>query len=490
MENDVEITFGDRVAENESTHLANYFMKTAEWKEVRKGAADVVFGSKGAGKSALYTLLVAETAGLAREGVTLLSAEKPKGKTVFSEIRNIPPTSESEFVTLWKIYVAQLIVQHLVKIGKCTGAAYQVKEKLVEAGLIEEQATLKRMVNSAMEFARRLMKIESLEGGGSLIDFSVTGKITFQTPNREKRERGFLSIDELLEKLNLHLEEYELSFWILFDRLDVAFDEDQKLEENALRALFKAYRDIEDLEAISLKIFLRDDIWKRITDEGFRESSHITRTTSIKWSAQSLLNMIVLRLIQNPSVVSKYEVNVELVEQSHEEQRSLYYKIFPEQVDVGEKQSDTFDWIFNRAKDGFGNAAPREIIHFHNEVAIKEKSLRSIGATKVEEPNLFSRQAIKAATYEVSKVKIEQNLFAENARLKPFILKLDGNKAEHNIETLTQLWGVTEIEAKGISTELVGIGFFEQPAAREEGIFKIPFIYRPYLKITQGKAFQ
>lgn len=488
MATDLNITFGDRVAENESQQLAAYFIKTEHWEKVRTGKADIIFGSKGAGKSALYTLLCEQASQMMNEGTTLISAEKPTGQTVFSELKNTPPTTEVEFITLWKVYLCQLIVQQLVSCNKCTGAAAEIKKKLVEAGLIEEKDSLKRLVNAAMAFARRLVSVESIEGGAGP-EGGVIGKITFRTPTNEKHKLGFISVDELLEKLNEYLVENSLNYWILFDRLDVAFDQDPELEKNALRALFKTYRDIENLDAISLKIFLRDDIWKRITDEGFRESSHITRTTTISWSPQGLLNLIILRAIKNPSIVSEFDVNPDTVERSHAEQRALYYKIFPEQVDVGEKQSDTFDWILNRVRDGMGNAAPREIIHFHNEIVNCEKAAISIGTQKVELPNIFSRGSVKGATAEISKVKIEQNLFAENARLKPFILKLDGSKAEQNIDTLSGLWRISGDEAKALASELILVGFFEQRAAKDEGIFKVPFLYRPYLHITQGKAF-
>lgn len=483
-----DINFGDRVAENEADSLASYFVRTEHWDKLRTGKIDVVFGSKGAGKSALYTLLSSMTEDLQTEGTLLLSAEKPTGQTVFSEIINTPPTSETEFVTLWKIYICQLVTQRLVDEGSCTGAAEEVRKALVDAGLLQEKNTLKRLVNSAVEFAKNLVRIESIEGSGG-IEGSVTGKITFRTPSTENQRKGFHSVDELLDKLNEHLENQNLNTWILFDRLDVAFDQDPNLEKNALRALFKTYRDIEDLDHIFMKIFLRDDIWRRITDEGFRESSHITRTTTIKWSTQGLLNLIITRVLKNDHIIQHYGVDSAKIEKDHILQSDLYYKIFPRQVDVGEKQSDTFDWILNRARDGFGNAAPREVIHFHNEIVNNEKQLDEIGGRRSDQGNLFTRQAIKSSTSEVSKVKIELGLFAEHAHLKPYMLKLDGNKAEHITATLSTVWSTNPEIAKQTADKLVDIGFFEQRAAREEGLYKIPFLYRPYLRITQGKAF-
>lgn len=487
MQTTLNINFGDRVAENESNSLDSYFIKTEHWQKLRSGSVDIIFGSKGAGKSALYTLLVKDENNLEKEGVTVISAEKPTGQTVFSEIKDTPPTGEAEFVTLWKIYICQLIIKKLTDKKLCCGIASEVKDKLVDAGIIYEDRSLKRLINSARQFAKKLINFESLEAGGG-ID-GVHGKITFRTPSAENKSLGYSSVDELLEDLNEFLTEQKINIWVLFDRLDVAFDQDPELEKNALRALFKTYRDIEDLDAIYLKIFLRDDIWKRITDEGFRESSHITRTTTIFWSPQSLLNLIILRAIKNKEITDKFFVDLEEVQKNHQKQINLYYQIYPRQVDVGEKQSDTFDWILNRVRDGLGNAAPREVIHFHNEIVKCENENIAIGQRKVDGDNIFSRLSIKGATAEVSKVKTEQNLFAENPSLKNYIIKLEGKKAEQNVETLSMVWGTIDEETKKISSELTAIGFFEQRAAKDEGIYKIPFVYRPYLRIIQGKAF-
>jgi hypothetical protein len=63
--------------------------------------------------------------------------------------------------------------------------------------------------------------------------------------------------------------------WFMLDRLDVAFNDSSELEKNAIRALFRAYRDMRSHPRISLKIFLRTDIWKRVTEEGFSDMSGV-----------------------------------------------------------------------------------------------------------------------------------------------------------------------------------------------------------------------
>src|SRR6266545_4069388 len=56
-------------------------------------------------------------------------------------------------------------------------------------------------------------------------------------------------------------------------------------------------------EISSVKIFLRTDIWERITEEGLREATHISRDIHIEWNKASLQNLIVRRLLNNPELV-------------------------------------------------------------------------------------------------------------------------------------------------------------------------------------------
>ena len=51
--------FGSRIAEDD-TQLNTYFVETEQWRKILNGDIDIVFGAKGAGKSALYSLLVAQ----------------------------------------------------------------------------------------------------------------------------------------------------------------------------------------------------------------------------------------------------------------------------------------------------------------------------------------------------------------------------------------------------------------------------------------------
>src|SRR5260370_42703764 len=84
---------------------------------------------------------------------------------------------------------------------------------------------------------------------------------------------------------------------------------------NALRSLFRTYLDMRSLSNLQIKIFLRDDIWRKIVGSGFREASHVTRSLTISWDQQSLLNLVVRRFVHNKEICALYGVTREAVSQ-------------------------------------------------------------------------------------------------------------------------------------------------------------------------------
>ena len=79
-------SFGKRIAEEEVDDLASYFVETDQWRRIFAGEVDIVFGDKGAGKSAIYSLLVSRAEDLFDRGIVLVPAEKPRGTPAFKDL--------------------------------------------------------------------------------------------------------------------------------------------------------------------------------------------------------------------------------------------------------------------------------------------------------------------------------------------------------------------------------------------------------------------
>jgi hypothetical protein len=276
--------------------------------------------------------------------------------------------------------------------------------------------------------------------------------------------------------------------WLLLDRLDVAFAENDELEENALRALFKVYLDLAGANRIKLKIFLRSDIWGRLTAGGFREASHIIRHITIQWDSQSLLHLVVRRVLQNDAICQLYKVEPGQVLVSTKEQEAFFYQAFPDQVEVGPNKSKTFDWMLGRTRDGRGHTAPRELIHLLN--ASREAQLKAleVGEPEPEAGVLFSRGALKRAVPEVSKVRLEQTLYMESPSLRLRLQQLEREKTLQTAQTLAKVWELSDEEAGNLANQLVEVGFFELRGSKEARQYRVPFLYRDGLNMVQGSA--
>ena len=439
-------------------------------------------------------MLISRSDELFDKGIVLVAAENPRGAPAFRNLLLDPPASEREFVNLWKLYFACLLHGLLVEYSIGGDATTQLERALQREGLVRGSLSLAGVLSGVVDYVRRALRPQALEGGIELDPITqmpkgFTGKIVFSEPGKGAVDPELRSVDRLLELANIALASSPLKCWVLLDRLDVAFSENFALEANALRALFRVYLDLLAFPSIQLKIFLRSDIWARITTEGFREASHVTRHLTIAWNRNSLLNLVIRRAAHNDSIRAAYGVTEDVGKSSVGEQEAFFYMAFPDQVDVGPNKPTTLDWLLSRTRDGSKINAPRELVHVLNclrDVQVKRFELGDEPAP--EEDQLFARVAFKEALPEVSKVRLEQTLYAEHPDQKPWLEKLKGEKTLQTPETLAQIWSVSVEEATTRAANLSVIGFFEQRGSKQSPEYWVPFLYREALDLVQGTA--
>lgn len=486
--------FGQRVAEDEVDFLTTYFVETDDWLQVYNGHIDVIYGPKGSGKSALYHLLTSRAADLQSRNILLVTAENPRGATAFKNLITAPPATEQEFVGMWKLYFVCLL-QAVMSERKIRNPYYEeLTNVLADEQLVKGTASLSRLFAGVLSYVKRYLNPTAVEGTlkldpASQMPSGVSGKIVFAEPAGLSSQGGAVSVDDLLETANSALEQAGTSVWILLDRLDVAFAEHEQLETNALRALFRVYLDLLAYKAIETKIFLRTDIWKRITDSGFREASHITRHLTINWTDVSLKNLVVKRMLHNAAIREFYGITQDLSRRSLGEQTVFFNRAFPAQVDVGPNKSASFDWMLARTRDGSRANAPRELIHFLN--SLRDTQVRRFETGEQPEPEgeqLFARPAFKAALPEVSKVRLEQTLYAEYPSIKPRLEQLRGEKTAQTADSLGSIFALSREETIRVAEQLVAIGFFESRGSKADPEYWVPFLYRDALDMVQGAA--
>ena len=487
------LSFGSQVAEDEVARLQEYFVQTEQWARIIRGDVDIVRGEKGAGKSALYLLLDKSNGQLFDRGVLTVSGENPRGATVFKDLVSDPPTTEREFIVLWKLYILAIIA-HEIRGYDIEGAeARSVYGALEDANLLERELNLAGLLRTAQSFARRLLGTTKIEGGIELdsitgLPSGIIGRIALAEPSSQLRNEGISSIDGLFEKINRALDNAGYTIWVLLDRLDVAFADSHELEANAIRALIRVYGDLRSFGRLSLKIFLREDIWKRVTETGLREASHITRYEVMNWTRPMLLNLILRRVLSNEVLNQALNIDKDEILSDAARQNELFARVFPPQVEQGPRKAATFDWMVGRCADASGNTTPRELIHLLNTIRDEEIRRLERGENPAPGEQLFDRSVFKLALPRVSETRLNTYLFAEYPAERPFLEKLVGEKTEQTPESLASIWRVGREEAINKAQDLVEIGFFQIRGTRTEPTFWVPFLYRDGLNLVQGRA--
>jgi hypothetical protein len=491
-----ECNFGSQIAEDEISKLNNYFVETEQWRQFYAGECDIVFGAKGSGKSALYSLLTTKKEEFRLGKRTIfLQAENPRGTPAFRDLSSIIGSSqitEEHLRSLWKIYfisiLANYIRHHMESTGSINQECTDVIEILTKYDLLEKGATLASRIRAAWSYIRQI--IPNIEGGITDIStgIKISGKITLSEPSPSQVRQGFISIDALFAKLNIGFLKQTITAWIVLDRLDIAFTESEELEITAIRSLFRTYLDLNTLSQFRIKIFLRDDIWKKIVNHGFREATHITKTTNLSWDSKTILNLIANRLVSNKILCDHLNIDAEKVMGNLSLQEDVFYMVFPSQVEKGTRKPTALDWILTRLADGTGRTAPREVIQLLN--ASREEQLNHwrMGKKASEDDKIIGRSAIQDALPKVSQSRYKQTICAEYPSLIPWMSALEGEKAEQNLQSLSTLWHTNSAETSKIAEKLVDVGFFSRRGEKNDPAFWIPHLYRDALNLVQGAA--
>ncbi len=151
-------TFGHRVAEEETDALSAYFVETDSWERVFRGDIDVIYGAKGAGKSALYSLMLSRNGDLFDRNILLVAAENPRGAPAFKNLLLDPPASEREFVNLWKLYFISLLHNLLTEYGIKSDATTQLQQALEREGLVKGNLSLAGLLSGIVDYVRGALR--------------------------------------------------------------------------------------------------------------------------------------------------------------------------------------------------------------------------------------------------------------------------------------------------------------------------------------------
>ena len=475
------ISLGASVAEFDEG-LEKYFVETDTFASVIADNGDIISGDKGTGKTAIYRILKKSYRSYpALDSVEIVDAFNPQGDPVFQRLTYGPNLSEDQYRTFWKAYLLSLVGNWLIDIYESSynGEMQELKNTLDYLGLSATDVTPETIFGNLHTLVTRLTKPKSVEIGLTVTETGmpvVTPKIEMG-PDREQGE--LIYNGDFLGVLDRAIRSTDLTVWVLFDRLDEAFSGRQDIEVPALRALLRTYLDLTNLGNIKLKLFLRKDLFRRVTKDGFVNLTHINaRKIDIIWDDEDLIDMVARRILQNE--------NLKAVIGGGEDGDSVFSILLPEQIDLGDRKPSTKTWIMGRIRDGNNNRPPRNMIDLLNK-ARESQIRREQRETRDVNPDIgpiIEAEAVKRAFTQLSEQRVQDTLIAEAADLSEIIQRFRDGKSEHNSDSLKETIGEVQDYAKTIQA-LVDIGFLEEFGQNH----KIPMLYRDGLRIKQGKAF-
>jgi len=498
------IDFGSSIAEQD-TLLETARVETSAFTDLFNDKVDLVPGTKGSGKSALYRIFVDFLPEylLDHRKVVVAHGVQHPGDNVFHAYKDeFDKMDENEFVNFWCVYFISLAKENFIRNPRYEGLL---------KGCSDETKVFYRACQNAripdFEKSKSLLDVlgwalTAIKSWGPSLKFRPPGEAgefelnlfgeQLKMPSNSKNDADGPSLAQyahtIKDSLEAVLKKAELNLWLMIDRLDEIFPRRSALETRALRGLLRTLRIFESQE-IRVKVFLRDDILEQVASDGqgFTALTHITarQADTLRWSEDQILNMIVKRLCVSDILRDYLDVNSDRLAASKDYQEEVFYKVFPKSVYSGEKQSSTLRWIYTHTSDGRDVVTPRDVIDLLTKAKQKQQDEYKSDSSG-ESDFIIGPPAIIYGLEELSKRKKTTFLQAEFPHLWKHIKKFVGGRTQYSENDISGLFGKNW---HVIVEDLISIGVLRTEGKREgSSTFKIPFLYRSGLEVRQGSA--
>lgn len=478
------LDLGSVIAEQDDL-LIQCFVSHNALNELISDRRDLILGSKGAGKSALWKE-INEKKSLYGEldDVELVLATNHTGDPEFREVfKNISTQdfpNDDQLRTAWKIYILALLYKK-AKDRIDDDSNLKGFEKLLKKHniLYSHPDNLKKLLDFAINKANTFSKA----------NVNSTGiELEFSSQNKRNEEVNTIPFNNLFSSLSSIVSNYNFRIWVILDRLDEIVLGDEHKENIILKGLLLAYRDISDYRNLRTKIFLRDDVYLRVSDTGhFPALSHINSraTNPIAWETDDLLELVIKRILTNLQIAKM--VGVDNKKQiNSEERKEIFYKLFPKKIDQG-RAADGFKWICDRISDGNAIITPRDLLSVLGQARSFQIRQNQRDSIDLVDNLLFTTDSIRKAVKATSVSNLETRIYPEYPDLKEKIKLFERGKADHNDQSLKDVLG----EGWAATTKrLERIGFLYKRTKKGIDIWTIPFFYSFALEITRGSSFK
>jgi hypothetical protein len=497
------LDLGSSVAESD-TLLEAARIETSAFSDVLSDRVDLVPGTKGSGKSALFRIFVDFLPDflLRQRKVVVAHGIQAPGDPVFHAfLDRFSSLSEEEFISFWCIYLVSLAHEQFIKgeryrefLEKVGGEIARFRAACVHAKIPEIKA--RKSLRDILEWSlhvltswRPKVKYRPPDDAGEFEVDLFGAKMPPKVDKSDEAPEHSLPkyVNDIKETLEAVLAASSLSLWLMVDRLDEIFPRRSDVERTALRGLLRAMRYFSSPN-IRVKVFLRDDMLEQVvrTESGFTALTHVTvrQADTLRWTQDQILAMVVKRFFANDDLSAYLQTNRDQLDASAAYRAASFGKIFPSTVFKGTRQSPTIRWICNRCADGRGVVTPRDVLDLLIRAKQRQQDIYAADPEGSSD-HVIGAAAIQYGFEELSKRKRETYLEAEFPHLWKDIRRFLGGKTDYGAGALESIFGP---DWKATSEHLVSIGFFSKGRKGREEVFSIPVLYRHGLNLTQGKA--
>ncbi|QSJ15700.1 AAA family ATPase [Nostoc sp. UHCC 0702] len=233
-------------------------------------------------------------------------------------------------------------------------------------------------------------------------------------------------------------------FWFLYDDLDEDFPEGGGVRQQALTGLFQLVQscDANRLTEIRFKIFLREDIWNRLS---FDNKSHFTgRDIILQWTRIDFLRLALRQAIQSEDFKNLVDrispVAFESIDQASEEAIDKALEIlWGSRRRGGNRAKKVSQWVYARLTDSSNTTFPRSLSILLKGAKEQELTYKGQSSSKFRTDRLLQGKSLEFGLKKASEKRCEE-IKEEYPDLTKFFDSLKGKLAFLSKEQLQTVW--------------------------------------------------
>ncbi|QKQ74388.1 ParA family protein [Nostoc sp. TCL240-02] len=400
------------------------FQRTTDFERFLDDTTCLIRGRKGTGKTALYWLFlkhksVAQKLAHGRlDNTVFLSAhgrfqESRPSRDEFQIIHQTLQQNRSTWEAFWRAYL--LLRCHQENLFNFPKGKKSTK-----------YSELRKIINN---LPKERWQSESTQ---VLLQLSTNSELRLIVKD---------TIDILL---NEEAKNNSQKLWFLYDDLDEDFPEVGGIRQQALTGLFQLVQscDANRLTEIRFKIFLREDIWNRLS---FDNKSHFTgRDIILQWTRIDFLRLALRQAIQSEDFKNLVDrispVAFESIDQATEEAIDKALELlWGSRRRGGNRAKNVSRWVYERLTDSSSTTFPRSLSILLKGAKEQELSYKGQSSSKFRTDRLLQGKSLEFGLKKASQKRCEE-IKEEYPDLTKFFDSLKGKLAFLSKEQLQTVW--------------------------------------------------